>query len=281
MTNSLWMNKDFVIKQEFVQKAMDNFYAAANTLDFSDLKAGETISQWISDNTNGLLEPEIKVEPQHLMLILNTIYLNDQWSDKFYESVTKQDDFYLADGQTADAQFMYGEFHTDIIEGEGYTAASLYMKNTGRMIFVLPDEGVDAASILGSADTMAAIADVQNSRFGMVKMSLPKFDFDSRFDLAENLKALGMQLSFDPDNADFSGMADVQAFVSEVKQGSNVSIDENGVEAAAYTAITMETTAAIEDNESIELKLNRPFIFIVQSNEGVPLFIGVVQNPTE
>ena len=281
MTNSLWMNKDYEIKPEFVQNAMDKFYAAANTLDFSDVKSGETISQWISDNTNGLLEPEIKVNPQNLMLILNTIYLNDQWSNKFEDSVTKQDTFYLADGQSADAQFMYGEFHTDITEGDGYTAASLYMKNTGRMIFVLPDEGVDTASILGSADVMAAIADSQNSRSGLVKISLPKFDFDSEFDLVDSLRRLGMELSFDPNNANFSNMTDMQAYVSGVKQGSNVSVDENGVEAAAYTAITINTTAAIEDNESIELKLNRPFIFIVQSNEGIPLFIGVVQNPTE
>ena len=60
-----------------------NFYAAANNLDFSDEGAGETISNWISDNTGGLLEPEIKVDPLYLMYIVNTIYLNDEWSSNF------------------------------------------------------------------------------------------------------------------------------------------------------------------------------------------------------
>ena len=92
----------------------------------------ETISKWISDNTGGLLEPEIKVDPLYLMYIVNTIYLNDEWSSNFSEDATKEDVFHMADGSTVDAQFMNRTFDTGVVKTEDYTAVSLNMKETGR-----------------------------------------------------------------------------------------------------------------------------------------------------
>ena len=280
MTNSLWMNEGLKFKQEFVKNAKENFYAAANNLDFSDEGAGETISRWISDNTEGLLEPEIKVDPLYLMYIVNTIYLNDEWSSKFNEDATQEDVFHMADGSTVDAQFMNRTFDTGVVKTEDYTAVRLNMKETGRMIFVLPDEEMDAVSLLGSSDVLEFVTDTDNSEYGRVELSLPKFGFDSDFKLKESLKSLGMVTAFDDQSADFSGISDVPSFIGGVKQGSRIEIDENGVEAAAYTIIDFAASAEMPD-EPIVLNFNRPFIFIVQSDAGLPLFIGIVQNPAE
>jgi serpin B len=57
-------------------------------------------------------------------------------------------------------------------------------------------------------------------------------------------------------------------------------MDENGVEAAAYTIIEMETGSAAPPEEQIEMNLNRPFLFTITSREGAVLFIGVCGNPT-
>ena len=280
MTNSLWMNKDLEFKQDFVDGAMENFYAAANNLDFSDPDAGEIISGWISDNTEGLLKPEIKVDPLYLMFIVNTIYLNDEWSSNFNEDATQTDVFNLAGGSTVDAQFMHKTFDTGITKGQDYTAINLGMKQTGRMMFVLPDEGVEASSLLETADMLEFVTDSQNSDYGRVELSLPKFGFDSEFDLKESLESLGMVTAFDDQSADFSGISDVPSFVSGVRQGSRIEIDENGVEAAAYTVMDFATSADMPD-EPIELNFNRPFVFIVQSDAGLPLFIGIVRNPAD
>ena len=154
------------------------------------------------------------------------------------------------------------------------------MKETGRMIFVIPDEGVDAVSLLGSSDMLEFVTDTDNSDYGRVELSLPKFGFDSDFNLKESLKSLGMVTAFDDKSADFSGISDVPSFVSGVRQGSRIEIDENGVEAAAYTIIDFAASADMPD-EPIVLNFDRPFIFIVQSDAGLPLFIGTVQNPAE
>lgn len=280
MTNSLWMNGDEEFNQEFVDNAMISFYAASNKLDFNDSEAGEVISSWISDNTNGLLKPEIKIDPIKLIYIINTIYLKDEWKDNFDEDATKEDVFSTADGESVSVDFMTRKLGCTKLIGQGFKTASLYLKNTGKMTFVLPDEGVDVSSLLESPESIAAMTSNENSEYGEVLITLPKFNFDTEFDLKESLESLGVESVF-KDNADLTGISDMAGVVSEVKQGSNISINEDGVEAAAYTYIAVDTAAAPGENEVLELKFDRPFIFVLQSRENVPLFIGVVQNPAE
>jgi serpin B len=56
-------------------------------------------------------------------------------------------------------------------------------------------------------------------------------------------------------------------------------MDENGVEAAAYTVLGMIGSAAPPAKE-IQMNLNRPFLFTITSQEGAVLFMGVCGNPT-
>lgn len=281
MTNSLWLNDKAQFKDEFIDNALSNFYASSNKLDFSDPNAGETISNWISDNTNKLLKPEIEVDPVlSLMFIVNTIYLKDEWENEFKEDATKQDLFYTAEGEQVNADFMTRELSCENYVGDGFKAASLSLKNTGKMTFILPDEGVELSSLIQSPEALAAMIE-EEYEYGEVLITLPKFNFDTKFDLKENLKSLGVETVFDIENADLSGITDIEACVSKVEQGSNISINEDGIEAAAYTYVEVKCAGAPPEDEKLELNFNRPFIFIVQSNENVPLFIGVVQNPAQ
>lgn len=283
MANSLWINSNDEVKQEYVDYTMENFYAAANELDFNDPNTGDIISSWISDNTKRLLEPEIEIDPQlDVMYIVNTIYLKDEWQDNFSESATTEDVFTIADGTEVIAEYMNQTLDTEVIEGEGFTGVNLQLKSTGKMTFILPDQGVDLGSLLSASEAVEAMINVDNYENLSVKLSLPKFSFDSEFDLIQSLKNLGMKKAFDETQANLTGIIDTDrgnAYVGKVQQGTDIMVNENGLEAAAYTYIDVQ--ARDFDPELLELKFNRSFIFIVQSNEGVPVFIGVVQNPTK
>lgn len=278
MTNSLWMNGNFGVKKEFVDITTQNFYAAANTLDFNDPSAGDVISGWISDNTNNLLKPQIKVDPLDLLYIVNTVYLKDEWQDNFEENATTEDVFTLADGTDVKAEFMHRTFDTEVIKGDDFTGVSLYLKDTGKMTFILPDEGVDASSLLSTPEAVKDLLNADNFQHLSVKLSLPKFSFDSEFDLIQSLKDLGMQKAFKSEEADLTGITDFAAYVSAVKQGTDITVNENGLEAAAFTYIAVSLECAPMETEAIELNFNRPFVFIIE-NENVPVFIGAVQNP--
>jgi serpin B len=87
--------------------------------------------------------------------------------------------------------------------------------------------------------------------------------------------------AFDPDNADFSGMtAENDLFVSDVIHKAFVAVDEEGTEAAAATAVIMETTSAMMYD--VTLMIDRPFIFIIRDKpSGQTLFIGRVLDPVQ
>ena len=56
--------------------------------------------------------------------------------------------------------------------------------------------------------------------------------------------------------------------------------DENGVEAAAYTMISMAKSAAFSlGREKVDFHLTRPFLYAIESQDGTVLFIGTVTVP--
>ena len=109
---------------------------------------------------------------------------------------------------------------------------------------------------------------------------MPKFDVAADMDLVEQLKLLGITDIFQPGVADISNLL-VQAdggFVSQVKHAARVSIDEKGVTAAAFTVID-RCGAAMPPTERVTFTLDRPFLFYIESQDGLPLFAGIVNAP--
>jgi serpin B len=107
---------------------------------------------------------------------------------------------------------------------------------------------------------------------------MPKFKLESDFRLAETLAAMGMPLAF-TGGADFSGMdGTLDLFIGAVIHKAFVSVDEAGTEAAAATAVVMKFES--EPAQSIEVMVDRPFIFLIRDLEtGTILFMGRVLNP--
>jgi serpin B len=87
--------------------------------------------------------------------------------------------------------------------------------------------------------------------------------------------------AFDPDKADFSGMTGQRdLFISDVIHKAFVAVDEKGTEAAAATAVIMETTSMMMYD--VNLIVDRPFIFIIRDlKTGQILFVGSVLNPAQ
>ena len=96
------------------------------------------------------------------------------------------------------------------------------------------------------------------------------------------MQELGLKEAFETERADFGGISNEPGiYISRIKQESHLGVNEKGVEAAAYTVIEMEAGAAMDSamQETYVLDFNRPFLFGIISDLGVPLFIGVCDQP--
>ena len=149
------------------------------------------------------------------------------------------------------------------------------------MTFILPDEGTDLSALLANEESLKEAFTGGTYKSGKVVWSIPKFSYDSSFEPIDALKAMGVTDAFDSDRADFSGIsANTPLFISTIRQGTHIGVNENGVEAAAYTIVEMMEGTAIQDSsDTAEMILNRPFLYGITSSDGVLLFVGVCCNP--
>ena len=278
IANSLWMANDVRWKQPFIQNAAESFYAQVFNVDFADAQTGKAMGQWISEQTNGTLTPDMQVGTDTILSIINTVYFYDEWIDRFSEKETKPNDFQLADGTVVTCDFMNRtSFSAGYAAGDGFLRSTLSTKNASSMIFVLPDEGVSPRDLLADSAKLETALFGGESATGEVVWQIPKFSYGTSFDLKDSLAALGIESAFQ-NNADFSRITDGMAFISSVKQETHIGIDEKGVEASAYTAI-MYAGAALPEGRA-EMILDRPFLFAITGPESTILFIGICENPT-
>ena len=74
-----------------------------------------------------------------------------------------------------------------------------------------------------------------------------------------------------------SALYDKELYVGKAPHGARVRIDEEGCVGAAYTVITAYgTSSTTPPLPEVEFILDRPFIFVVTNEAGIPLFVGVI-----
>jgi serpin B len=69
------------------------------------------------------------------------------------------------------------------------------------------------------------------------------------------------------------------AYITDVIQETHIGIDEDGVEATAYTQVNF--FGAMPPNGRADMILDRPFIYGIITHDDTILFIGVCENPAE
>ena len=280
IANSVWLDKSLNYNQKYIDAIKKDYYASLFSADFSDKSATtKEIKKWISENTNKTLDFDSDIDDNQLMIILNTIYFYDEWTQQFDKNDTKQDTFNLSDGKKVKCDFMNRtEGNGSFYIGDGYISSSLELKNGSSMVFVLPDENSNLKDLLSKPENLKKMFTQQDNKIGEVVWKIPKFSYGDSIELKEILKSLNVEKAFG-NGADFSGISDEDLFISDVKQDSHIAIDENGVEASAYTEIAMCKLALV--NERVEMNLDRPFIYGIVSPQGNLLFVGVCNNPNQ
>lgn len=278
LSNSVWLND--AQQGEYVQATLDtlgrDYFAGVYTTPMGTAGADQAITDWVAKETNGLIGgdgPVVDTMPDTLALLASSLYYKAAWVVPFDASQTQAGDFTTASGETASADFMHASLAGNFLKRDGYQAAALETQ-LGEMFFVLPQEGTAPEELLSDTSFLSSLssgaADVQ---YGTVEWSVPKFDLSADLNLINTLKGLGITDLLDKDKADLSGLTALDAYLSQARQMTRVSADEEGVEAAAVTILAPGAGAPPE--ETCVMNLNRPFLFVLR-NQGVPLFVGVV-----
>lgn len=287
LANSLWIDSGLTYNPNTAKTLAESYYSSVYQGDLQSSETASALRSWLNEQTGGLLEDQIQnilLDGSTVLALASTIYYKARWSASFHQELNTEDIFHAPSGDV-DAIFMNRtDRESYYFWGGDYGAVRLVLDDGSYMWLILPDEGKTPSDVLERGEAMDMVLssfDGWNRKERVtLNLSLPKFDVVSDTDLVDSLKQLGITEVFQDTAADFSPiLPEDPAFVSQIKHAARVVIDEEGIEAAAYTVILSDTSAMPIDGQEVDFVLDRPFLFVITSSDGLPLFTGVVNEP--
>lgn len=285
LANSAWLKEGFPILPAYQARVEEAFDARVENVDFQDPATADRINVWAEEQTEGRITDF--VEPDALRdliaLLLNAVYFKGSWTEQFDASETAPADFRRPDGSTVTVPMMHRaeSGRTLFSHGEDYVAADLpYGGQAFSMTVVLPTGDQTLAGVVEGMDEARWQQVLDGLTEGPNSVSLPRFELTYDKLLNDVLEAMGMEIAFDPLQADFGRLVEEAEpgdfFIEWVKQKSFVKVDEEGTEAAAVTGVGVGVTSAPPS-----FRVDRPFLFAIRERlSGTILFAGTVTDPT-
>ena len=231
----------------------------------------DQVNNWCSNKTHGKIDKILdELSDAAAMILINAVYFKGVWSSKFESSLTKKLPFYNFGTEEINVETMKQIEHFRFYEDKRVKAIELPFKNDSMSaIIILPYEEIDINKYI---DTLSISNDEYNKiieglKYSKVHLQLPKFELEMKEILNEVLSDLGMYDAFDPNNANFTGLRKQGGlFISNVIHKTYLKVFEDGCEAAAVTAIEMGGFAMPIEEKIYDMKVNRPFLFLLKNS---------------
>jgi serpin B len=321
IANASFAQRGWTIQDAYLDAIASTFGAGLNLLDYvADPEAArQVINAWVSQRTANripdlLAPPDVTVNTR--LYLVNAVYLKANWVLPFPKDATALRRFTRLDGSTVEIPTMrlLGEQEVPFLRREGWRATELRYYGQDRrmplaMMLIAPDDMAAFEGAMNAKFLRALGSDLTTERTRLaesverdeslaeadcgtypysVDLFMPRFSIETRARLKAPLAALGMPRAFDPGAADFTGIHVPKVdgdniHISNVIHQANIDVDEAGTEAAAATAVGMDTGGCTgpAPAKEIELRLDRPFLFAIRDIEtGAILFMGRVVDPS-
>ena len=278
--NSFWAAKDLSRKQQY-QSLLKQYFAAENyTVDFSLPATLDQINKWCSDKTDGKIPKMLEdLDPATKLMLINALLFKAPW--RLTWEILKNRDFTTGNGAKTkkdylyvkDQRMAYGDY------GDFELVRAAYGNGAYTMDIILPKEGKTLAEAF-------SVVTAEDINYGLktsdVTLYLPKWSmyYSTGDDLIPALKAQGLTLPFDKNQADFSGISDTGLYINLIKQDVQIDVTEKGTEFAAVTVVGMLATGANPITPpKVTVDVNRPFAYAIrEATSGTILLLGTLSN---
>lgn len=284
--NGAWVAHGYEVVPDFAALVAREYGARAGRLP-ADCDPAE-INDWVSERTAGRISPLIPpdaLDQDTRLVLVNALYLLASWEFPFEPTLTRSEAFRTPSGRVS-AQTMrmtaavpYAE---GALAGARCQVVSLrYASSQLAMWVFLPAEGTIPLASEGW-DAAPVLKLLSTAKPSLVAICLPKWDLSTSGRLKAPLCRMGLEEEF-ADGADFTGLVvGARPWIADVYHATSVTVDENGTEAAAATAIENEESADGAPPRPVAFRADHPFLYLVRDGKtGQVLFLGRVSDPTQ
>ena len=256
-------------------KPLENFCSVADKYlaPMESLESVEQINEWCKEKTHGKIEKIIEqLSPETIMILLNAVYFKGEWINQFDKYFTKKLPFYNLSKNEIKVDTMLQIDHFRYFSNKEIQAIELpFQKDFMSAIIILPSEKIEINSFIKyNLAKKNYLTDIINKLdYAKVHLELPKFEVTFEETLNHVIKKLGMKKIFNSLEADLSGLYNRKGlFVSQVIHKTYLKVNEEGTEAAAVTLVAVDEASMAGEEEIIhEMKVNRPFLFLLKNWE--------------
>lgn len=285
IANSIWYrdSSGVQIEEEFLQNNV-NYYDAQVYKSPFDGTTVTDINNWVSNNTDGMIDKAVNdIDAQMVMYLINALTFDAKWEVQYENDQISDDVFTNVNGTESNVKMMYSEEYYYLEDDKATGFIKTYKDNYYSFVALLPkDENPNAIyEYVRGLDSETIKNLFHNQTNGQVNVYIPEFSYDYEVKMSEMFQRMGMKTAFDMETADFSKMGSVDEgniYMDEVLHKTHIEVDRNGTKAAAITIIGM-TGGSMSLDEIYEVRLDRPFVYMIVDNETeLPIFMGTMLN---
>jgi len=278
IANAIWYENRFNVEESFLETNANYYGASLFRAPFDD-KVVDEINNWVKEKTEGLVDRIIeRFDGDEVMILLNTLFFESQWQNKYTSIDVYNGEFESYQGDKSKVEYMQSSESLYIEDFNAKGFVKNYKNSRYSFVTLLPNEGVDIYKYIEDFSYEQFLNTMKNKKNESVFAVIPKFNYDYELMLNEVLKEMGIPTAFSESLADFSKMGtspNGNVYIGEVLHKTNICVDTSGTKAGAVTKVEMvDESAPMYENE---VKLNRPFVYMIIDNEtNLPLFMGAV-----
>ncbi|MBQ2307389.1 MAG: hypothetical protein II184_07735, partial [Clostridia bacterium] len=243
LADSVWLNDGMTYKPDALKTLAENYFASVFSGEPGTKEYDDALHGWINEQTGNLLKDSaegLQMNPLMAITLVSSVYFKGRWTETFDAMNSKTETFHGAE-KDEPCEMMRQVDGMGYYRGKGFAAVNKGVMNANGFRFILPDEGVTVDEVLASKDFADYLtydpADPLED-YTQVALSVPKFDVTADSDVIPTLQGMGVKQVFEHGAADFSPLTDdgSDIAVDKVQHSARVTIDEEGCEAAAFTA---------------------------------------------
>ena len=293
VANSVWLrdNGMYEIVPEFAQAARSYYNADIWTAAFDENTVND-INAWADEQTYGMIKEIIEgIDPETYMYLINAVAFEGEWENEYEESqIVENYDFHNYNGTVSQVTMLSSVEDKYIELGNGIGFVRPYKGGEYSFVGILPEEGTSVEEYIASlAESGADFAQAFRNAKGYdsdIIVKFPEFKNEYELEMSKILQDMGMEVPFDCERADFSGLITAvndpgyPTYIGSVLHKTFIEVNREGTRAAAVTAIELDC-AGCEPMyvPPMIITLDRPFVYAVVDNEtGLPVFLGTVSS---
>ncbi|XP_067834851.1 plasma protease C1 inhibitor-like [Heptranchias perlo] len=280
--SQLFYKEGLCLEKSFLQRS-ERFYGNQPLPLSGDSSANaRTVNDWVAANTEGRITSLVKEVPEEtILMLLNAVFFKGAWKTRFDKKETKMGNFWVTPRKKVRVQMMQNSIYplaAMFHEGLNVKVGKFQMFGKNSLVVILPQDSERSLSEVERALTFDQLRDIMNTlkqgNYKATSVVLPKFKMNFTQDLLLPFSDMGLQdVLLQPNLCGMTFARRVE--ISAATHRAVLTVDEEGVEAAAVTSISVARHVLV-------FEVLRPFLLLLWNEAlGYPLFMGRVLDPSQ